>query len=163
LASKRQWQCCKKNSTGRNFDRMPASISGPTPPALLPNRPLRNKDCTPLFLLLTSRGNPYPWTTCQASRPPRGAMIVFFWLLIAFPRWRFWLPARRTSLQRPLSSSSLNAFGYILGSQIPLSQIGTVGSSTHSGRASSHCWIPSSPNQLPSTPKQMAKLRSSIG
>jgi hypothetical protein len=45
----------------------------------------------------------------------------------------------------------------------PLSQIGTVGSSTHSGRASGHCWIPSSPNPLPSTPRQMAKLRSSIG
>jgi hypothetical protein len=39
----------------------------------------------------------------------------------------------------------------------------TFGSSTHSGRASGHCWIPSSPNPLPSTPKQKAKLRSSIG
>jgi hypothetical protein len=50
--------------------------------------PLRNRACTPLFLLLTSHGNPSQWTTCQASRPPRGAMVVFLWLLIAFPRWR---------------------------------------------------------------------------
>jgi hypothetical protein len=34
---------------------------------------------------------------------------------------------------------------------------GQVGSSTHSGRASGHCWTPSSPNPLPSTPRQMAK------
>jgi hypothetical protein len=37
-------------------------------------------------------------------------MTVFLWLLITFLRWRFWLPARRTSQQRPLPSSSLNEF-----------------------------------------------------
>jgi hypothetical protein len=142
---------------------MSASISGPAPPTLLPNQPLRNMAYTPLFLLLKSRGNPSQWTTCRTSRPPRGEMILFLWLLIAFPIWRFWLPARRTSLQRPLPSSSLNASGYTLGSHKPLSQIGTISSSTHSDRASGHCWIPSSPNPLPSTPRQMAKLRPSIG
>jgi hypothetical protein len=40
-----------------------------------------------LFLLLTGRGNPSQWTTCRASCPPRGEMIVFLWLLITFPRW----------------------------------------------------------------------------
>jgi hypothetical protein len=141
---------------------MSTSISGPTPPVLFPNQPLRNMACTPLFLLLTSHGNPSPWTTCQASHPPRGTMPVFLWLLIAFPRWQFWSPARRKSLQRPLPSSSLNVSRYTLGSHKSLSLIGTVGSSTHSGRTSGHCWIPSSPNPLPSTPRQMAKLSSSI-
>jgi hypothetical protein len=40
-------------------------------------RPLRNMACNPLCLLLTSRGNPYQYTTCQASHPPRGEMTVF--------------------------------------------------------------------------------------
>jgi hypothetical protein len=35
-----------------------------------------------------------------------------------------------------------------------------VNFSTHSGRASGHCWTPSSPNPWPSTPRQMAKPRS---
>jgi hypothetical protein len=34
---------------------------------IFPNRPLRNRACTPLCLLLTSRGNPSQWTTCRAS------------------------------------------------------------------------------------------------
>jgi hypothetical protein len=138
------------------------SISGPALPVLLPNRPLRNRACTPLCLLLTGHGNPSQWTTCWAFHPPRGEMTVFLWLLIAFPRWRLWPPIRRASQQRPLPRSSLNEYGYILESHKPLSQIGTVGSSTHSGRASGHCWTPSSPNPLLSTPRQMAKLRSSI-
>jgi hypothetical protein len=129
---------------------------------LFPNRPLRKRACTPLFLLLTCHGNPSQWTTCRAFRPPRGEMTVFLWLLIAFPKWRLWSPARRASQHRPLPSSSLNEYGYILESHKPLSQIGIVGSSTHSGRAFGHCWTPSSPNPLPSTPRQMAKLRSSI-
>jgi hypothetical protein len=127
---------------------------------LLPNRPLRNRACTPLFLLLTGHGNPSQWTTCRASHPPSGEMTLFLWLLITFLRWRFWLPARRTSQQRPLPSSSLNESGYILESHKPLSQIGTVDFSAHSGRASGHCWTPSSPNPRPSTPRQMAKPRS---
>jgi hypothetical protein len=142
---------------------MSTSISGPALPALFPNRPLRNKACTPLFLLLTGPGNPSQWTTCRAFHPPSGEMTVFLWLLIAFPRWRLWPPARRASQWRPLPSSSLNECGYILGYHKPLSQIGTVGSSTHSGRASGHCWTPSSPNPLPSTPRWMAKPRSSTG
>jgi hypothetical protein len=96
-------------------------------------------------LLSTKRGNDY-----------------VFWLLIIFPRWRFWLPARRTSPQRPLPRSYLNASRYTLGSHKPLSQIGAVSSLAHSGQAFGHYWIPSSPNPLPSTPRQMAKLRSSI-
>jgi hypothetical protein len=126
---------------------------------ILPNRPLRNRACTPLFLLLIGHGNPSQWTTCRASHPPSGEMTVFLWLLIAFLRWRFWLPARRASQQRPLPSSSLNESGYILESHKPLSQIGIVDFSTHSGRASGHCWTPSSPNPRPSTPRQMAKPR----
>jgi hypothetical protein len=62
-------------------------ISGPTLPMLLPNRPLRNRACTPLFLLLTGHGNPSQYTTCQASRPPSGEMTIFLWLLITFLRW----------------------------------------------------------------------------
>jgi len=50
---------------------------------------LRNRACTPLFLLLTGCGNPSQWTTCEASYRPRGEMTVFLWLLIAFPRGRF--------------------------------------------------------------------------
>jgi hypothetical protein len=76
---------------------------------LLPNRPLRNRACTPLFLLLTSHGNPSQWNTCQASHPPRGEMTVFLWLLITFPRWSIMAAARRTSPQMPLPRSSLNA------------------------------------------------------
>jgi hypothetical protein len=143
-----------------NFDRRSASISGPALPALLPNRPLRNRACTPLFLLLTGHGNPSQWTTCQASHPPSGEMTMFLWLLIAFLRWRFWLPARRASQQRPLPSSSLNESGYILESHKPLSHIRTVNFSAHSSRASGHYWTPSSPNPWPSTPRQMAKPRS---
>jgi hypothetical protein len=135
------------------------SISGPALPALLPNRPLRNRAYTPLFLLLIGHGNPSQWTTCRASHPPSGEMTVFLWLLITFLRWRFWLPARRASQQRPLPSSSLNESGYILESHKPLSQIGIVDFSAHSGRASGHCWTPSSPNPWPSTPRQMAKPR----
>jgi hypothetical protein len=82
--------------------------------------------CTPLFLLLTGHGNPSQWTTCRTSHPPSGEMTVFLWLLITFLRWRLWLPARRASQQRPVPSSSLNESGYILESQKPLSQIGTV-------------------------------------
>jgi hypothetical protein len=82
------------------------------------------------------------------------------WLSIAFLRWRLWLLARRASQQKPLPSSSLNESGYILESHKPLSQIGTVNFSAHSGRASGHCWTPSSPNPRPSTPRQMAKPRS---
>jgi hypothetical protein len=43
-------------------------------------------------------------------------------------------------------ASSLNDSGYILESHKPLSQIGTVDFSSHSGQASGHCWTPSSPN-----------------
>jgi hypothetical protein len=68
--------------------------------------------------------------------------------------------ARRASQQRPLPSSSLNESGYILESHKPLSQIRTVDFSAHFGRASGHCWTPSSPNPRPSTPRQMAKPRS---
>ena len=98
LASKRQWQCCRNISIGRNFDMRSASISGPALPMLLPNQPLRNRACTPLFLLLTNPRNPSQWTTYQPSHPPRWAMTVFLWLLITFHRWRSWSPARRTSL-----------------------------------------------------------------
>jgi hypothetical protein len=98
-----------------------------------PNRPLRNRACTPLFLLLTGHGNPSQWTTCQASCTPSGEMTMFFWLLITFLRWRLWLPERRSSQQKPLPSSSLNESGYILESHKPLSQIETVDFSTHSG------------------------------
>jgi hypothetical protein len=127
---------------------------------LSPNQPLRNRACTLLFLLLTGHGNPSQCTTCQASHPPSGEMTVFLWLLIAFLRWQFWLPTRRASWQKPLPSSSLNESGYILESHKPLSQIGIVDFLAHSGRASGHCWTPSSPNPWPSTPKQMAKPRS---
>jgi hypothetical protein len=99
---------------------------------LFPNQPLRNKACTLLFLLLIGYGNPSQWTTCRAFHPPSGEMTVFFWLLIAFPRWQLWSPARRASQWRPLPSSSLNKCGYTLGSHKPLSQIRTVGSSAHS-------------------------------
>jgi hypothetical protein len=68
------------------------------------------------------------------------------WLWIAFLRWRFWPLARRTSQQRPLPSSSLNEFGYILESPKTLYQIRTVDFSAHFGQASGHCWTPSSPN-----------------
>jgi hypothetical protein len=142
---------------------MLTSISVPAPLALFPNRPLRNMECTLLCLLLTCCGNPSQWTTCWVSLPPRGDMIVFLWLLIAFPIWRFSPPARRTSQQKPLPRSYLNEYGYILGSHKSLSHIMIVFSSAHSGQPSSHCWIPSSPNPLLSTPRQMAKLRSSIG
>jgi hypothetical protein len=158
-ASKRQWIFYKNISTGRNFDKRSASISGPALLALLPNRPLRNRVCTPLFLLLTGHGNPSQWTTCRESHPPSEEMTVFLSWFIAFLRWRFWLPARRASQQRPLPSSSLNESGYILESHKPLSQIRTVNFLAHYVRASGHCWTPSSPNPWPSTPRQMAKLR----
>jgi hypothetical protein len=115
-------------------------------PVLLPNRPLRNKACTLLYLLLTGPQNPSQWTTCQAFRPPSKEMTMFFWLLIAFPRWRLWSFARRVSQWRTLPRSSLNECGYTLGSQEPLSQINTVGSLTHSSQASGQCWTPSSPS-----------------
>jgi hypothetical protein len=149
----------QKISTGRNFDRRSTSISGPTLPMLFPNRPLRNRAYTPLFLLLTGHGNPSQWITCWASHPPSGEMTLFFWLLITFLRWRLWLPARRASQQRPLPSSSLNESGYILESHKPLSYIKIVYFSAHFGQASGHYWTPSSPNPRPSTPRQMAKPR----
>jgi hypothetical protein len=159
LMSKRQWRCYKNISTGRNFDRSSASISSPTLPALLPNRTLRNRACTPLFLLLIGHGNPSQLTTCRSSHPPSGEMNMFFLLLITFLRWQFWLLARRASQQRSLPRSSLNESGYILESHKPLSQIGIVDFSAHSSQASRHYWTLSSPNPQPSTPKQMAKLR----
>jgi hypothetical protein len=110
-ASKRQWQCYRNISTSRNFDRRSESILGPALPALFTNQLLRNRACTPLFLLLIGHENPYQWTTCWASHPPSGEMIVFLWFLIVFLRWRFWSPARRASQQRPLPSSSLNDLG----------------------------------------------------
>jgi hypothetical protein len=84
--SKRQWRCYRNISTGRNFDRRSASISGPALPVLLPNRPLRNRVCTPLFLLLTGHGNPSQWTTCRASHPPSGEMTVFLWFVDHFSK-----------------------------------------------------------------------------
>jgi hypothetical protein len=150
----------KKISTGQKFDMRSTSISGPALPALLPNRPLRNRACTTLLLLLIGHGNPSQWTTCQASCPPRREMTVFLWWLIAFLRWRFWLPGRRASQQRPLPRSSLNESGCIFESHKTLSQIRIFDFSAHSIRASSHCWTPSSPNPRPSTPRQMAKPRS---
>jgi hypothetical protein len=50
-------------------------------------------------------------------------------------------------------ATAKNEYGYILGSHKPLSQTVTFSSSAHSGRASGHRWIPSSPNPLPSTPR----------
>jgi hypothetical protein len=125
-----------------------------------PKQPLRNRAYTPLFLLLTGHGNPSQWTTCRASHPPSGEMTVFLWLLITFIKWQFWLPTRKTSQPRPLLRYSLNESGYILESHKSLSQISIVDFSTHSGRASGHCWTPRSPNPWPSTPRQMAKPRS---
>jgi hypothetical protein len=129
---------------------------------LFPNRPLRNRAYTLLFVLLKGHGNPSQWTTCRASHPPSGEMTVFLWLLIAFLRWRLWLPTRRTSQQSPLPISSLNESWYILESHKLLYYIGTVDFSSHSSRASGHCWTPRSPNPWPSTPRHMAKPRSSI-
>ena len=157
---KRQWEWYRNITTIWNFDKRSTSISGLALLALLPNQPLRNRACTPLFLLLIDHGNPSQWTTCRASHPPSGEMTMFFWLLIAFLRWQFWLLARRASQQRSLPRSSLNESGYILESHKPLSQIKIVDFSAHSGQASSHYWTPSSPNPRPSTPKQMAKPRS---
>jgi hypothetical protein len=122
------------------------NISGPTLPTLLPNWPPRNRACTPLFPLLIGHGNPSQWTTCWASHSPSGKITVFLWLLIASLRWRFWLPVRRASKERPLPRSSLNESGYILESHKPLSQIRIVYFSAHSGRAFGHCGTPSSPN-----------------
>jgi hypothetical protein len=67
----------QKHFYWRNFNRRSTSISGPALPALLPNRPLRNRACTPLFLNLTSHGNPSQWTTCHASHPPSREMTLF--------------------------------------------------------------------------------------
>jgi hypothetical protein len=153
LAWKIQWKCCNDISTGCNFDMMSTSISGPALPMLLPNQPSRNKACTLLFLILMGPCNPYQWTTCWYSLPPGGEMNVFLWLLIAFPRWRFWPHARRASRRRALPIFSLNECGYTLGSHKPLSHIDIVDSSTHFGRASGHIWTRSSPSPLPSTPK----------
>jgi hypothetical protein len=138
---------------------MSTSIFGPALSDLFPNRPLRNKTCTPLCLLLTGPENLSQWTTCQAFHPPSGEMTVFLCLSIAFPIWRFCLPTRRSSQQRPLLSSSLNECGYILVCQKPLSKIRIVDSSRHSSRASVHCWTPSSTNPMTSTPIRMAKPR----
>jgi hypothetical protein len=137
--SKIQWQHYRNISTSQNFNRRSTSISGLALSALFPNRPLRNRTCTPLFILLTGHGNPSQCNTRQASCPPRGEIIVFLWLLITFRRWRFRLPTRRESQQMPLPSSSLNESRYILESQKPLSKIETVDFSTHSSQASSHC------------------------
>jgi hypothetical protein len=127
---------------------------------LFTNRLLRNRACTPLFLLLIGHENPYQWTTCWASRPPSREMIVFLWFLIVFLRWWFWSPARRASQQRPLPTSSLNDSRYILESHKPLSHIRTIDFSSHSGRASGHYWTPCSTNLQASTLRQMAKTRS---
>jgi hypothetical protein len=57
---------------------MSTSISGPALPVLFPNRPLRNKACTPLCLLLTGPRNPSQWTTCQGlPSTKRGNDCVF--------------------------------------------------------------------------------------
>jgi hypothetical protein len=96
------------------------------------------------------------------SSTKKGNDCVFF-MLIAFLRWRFWPPIRRESQYRPLPSSYLNEYGYILESHKPLSHIRIVSSSTHFFRASGHYWTPSSPNPLLSTTRKMSKLRSSIG
>jgi hypothetical protein len=140
-----------------------ASIYGPSLPMLFPNHPLRNKACTLLFLLLMGPRNPSQWTTFWSFLPPNGEMTMLFWLLIAFPRWRLCMHTRRTSQRRPLRISYLNDCEYTLGSHKPLSHIETVGSSTHSGQASGHCWTPISPNPIPFTPRSMAKPRLSTG
>ena len=84
LVSKIQWWYYRNISIGWNFDRRSTSISGPTLPVLLPNRPLRNMACTSLYLLLIGHGNPSQWTTCQASHPPSEEMTVFFGCLSLF-------------------------------------------------------------------------------
>jgi hypothetical protein len=75
----------------------------------------------------------------------RGNDCVFV-VVDHFSKMAIMAPARRASQQRPLPRSSLNESGYILESHKPLSHIGTVDFSTHSGRASGHCWTPSSTN-----------------
>jgi hypothetical protein len=95
------------------------------------------------------------------SSTKRGNDCVFV-VVDRFSKVAILAAARSTSQQKPLSISSLNEYGYILGSHKPLSQTMTISSSDHSGRASGHYLIPSSPNLLPSTPRQMAKLRLSI-
>ena len=109
LAWKRPWQSYISTSIGQNSDTMLVDIFGHALPVPSPNQPLRNRDCTHPYQLLTSHGSQFRWITCQASRPPSMAMTVFLWLLIGSQRWPFWLPARRPSQLRLLLSSSFSA------------------------------------------------------
>jgi hypothetical protein len=147
---------------GQNFNRTSASILDLALPMSFPIQPSRSKAYTPLFLLPRGLGNPSQWITCLAFHPPSKAMISYLRWLIGFQRWPFSQPARRASQRQILEISSSNECGSILGYYRPSSLIGTIGSSTHFGRVSGHCWTPISLNPFPSTLKPMARQRSSI-
>ena len=141
LVWKIPWKSCTSTSIGQNSDKMLIDIFGHALPAPSPNRPLRNRDCTHPYRLLTSRGSQFWWIICLASRPPSMAMSVFLWLLIGSHRWPFWLPTRRPSQLRPPLSFSLSKCGFILGSHKQLFLTRIAGSLVHSGPTYGHCWI----------------------
>ena len=156
---KRPWQSCTSTSISQNSDMMLVDILGHALPTPLPNQPLRNKDCTHPYRLLTSCGSQFRWITCLASQPPSMAMTAFLCFLIGSQRWPFWLPARRPSqLRLPLSCSSSRC-GFILGSHKQLFPTWIASSLVHSCSTYGHYWIQSSPNPSPSIPKLMAKRR----
>ena len=63
-----------------------------------------------------------------------------------FSKMVIWVAYKKNITVEANPSSSLNESGYILESHKQLSHIDTIDFSVHSGRASSHCWTPSSPN-----------------
>lgn len=89
-------------------------------------------------------GNPSPWITFQAFLLLRMATTLFLWSLTDSQRWPLWRPARRVSQQNPLLNSSLNEFGYTLGSHSLSSQIRTRSSLVHFDLVFGWCWTPSS-------------------
>jgi hypothetical protein len=79
------------------------------------NLSLRSNFCTLLYLPQTSPGSQSPWITCQVFPPPSMVTIMSLWLSIGSLRWPFWHHVRRVSQLKPLLSSSLSMFGFILG------------------------------------------------
>jgi hypothetical protein len=137
------------------------SISDLALPVSFPSHPSRIIAYTPLFLLPRILGNKSRWITCSTFHPLIKAMNMYLWFL-GFQRWPSSQPGRIKSQWKILLISSSNNCEYILGYQIPSSPTRTIGSSSHFGQVSSHCWTTSSLNRLLSIPKLMTKQRSSI-
>ena len=117
------------------------STLDPSLPVSFPDLPSRSKAYILCYLPLVDLGNPY-----QAFLIPSMEKIEFLWSSTDSLRWLLWWPARRISQHKSLLKSSLDEYGFTLGSHSLSYHIGIACFSAHFGLASGQLWTPSSPS-----------------